>query len=1074
MKIHRFTLSLFLLAWTYCLHAQFTVNGTVVDDTGLPLIGVNVIEKGTLNGTVTDVDGTYSLRVSSQSISIVFSYTGFANQEVQYTGQETLDVTLATDVEVLDEIVITALGFKEKRDKMSSTYSKIDGEKVVQKGENKVIDGIAGKTSGVRISSTSGDPGSGANIQIRGQNTITGSSQPLIIVDGIPFNNDWLRGDGSEDDAGVSQQSRLNDINPEDIESFQIYKGASAAALYGTRAMNGAIVITTKRGSKGKMKVTFTSGLTVDEVNIKHPLQKIYGQGTNGNYSPTSAFSWGDKISDRPGGADVVDNTGQFFQSAVTDNIIYPIDTKNSTDVFTDDNFDKIFQTAYSWDNKISISGGNDRTTYYISAGHVNQDGIIRGSDFEKTNLTASFTQKVTDRLRADFKANFINSSNNRIQQGSNTAGVYLGLLRNAPDFDITDYIGDYHSSSGAVTQSRQRSYRRYLGNNDNPIYNNPLWTINEQINSADVNRFIGTTEFNYLVNQNINLVLRGGADVYNDNRIYFFPYYTAGADRRYGLLRDEVFQNQEYNVDVLANFVYPIGKSIGSNIIIGYGVNDRNRKRNYMQADNYIANFRGLYDPTEVSKKENITAEVGHTLRRNIRFYGTANFDYLEQVFLTLGGAYEKHSSLNDPFFYPTAEIGWIFTKAFDKPDWFSFGKMRLAYGQVGNVPLPHREETVFEVGSFSTFSDNITLEDFGGGYQLDERLGNRSLKPEIKTEYEVGIDLRFIRNRASLSATYYQNEIKDALLDIALTPSLGFDEIYGNGANIENKGLEIELGYDILKGDDWTASILANYSHNRNKVTKVQGGGVVNFTSGSSVQSVAIEGHPIGVLYTQAAMQNPDGTLDLNEDGFPQVDLSGNKVVGDPNPDWRGGFGFNVGYKKLNLFILFETLQGNDYSERTRFITTYFGTHADVANEVTLTQDLVNYAGDVIPAGSTVRGNIHDFGAGNVLLDETYYRNLYGFGDGKLNSFTISDGSWTRIREASISYTIDSEGLKSNTGIASLELGISGRNLKIWTDIVGNDPDVNQFGVGQGQGLDYFTNPGTKSYIFSLRATF
>jgi len=802
MKLFKLILLALLVTTTSGLFAQITITGTVKDKEKMPLIGVNILEAGTSNGTITDVDGSYSLKVSSAEATIIFSYLGYASQRVKIAGQTTIDITLEEDVETLSEVVVTALGFKEERDKMSSTYSTIDGDKVVLRGENKVIDGIGGKTAGVRISATTGDPGAGANIQIRGQNTITGSSQPLIIIDGVPFNNDVLRGgsSGADSDAGVSQQSRLNDINPDDIESFQVYKGASAAALYGTRAMNGAIVITTKRGSAGSMKISVSTGLTVDEVNFRHSMQTIYGQGTNGNYNATTLFSWGDKLADRAGGADAVNQTGQFFESA-TGRIIYPIVTKNDQTSFVDSNFDQVFQTAYSWDHKIALSGGNANTTYYISAGQTNQDGIVRNSDYNKTNVTASFTQKLSERLSTDFKANYVNSSSNRSQQGSNTAGVYLALLRTPADFDITDYIGDHHSSTGVVTQSRQRSYRRYRGDNDNAIYNNPLWTINEQISSADVNRFIGTSAFTYTANDHVSFILRGGADVYNDSRLYFFPYYTAGEDRRYGLLEDEVFQNQEYNVDLLANLNYDLGEHIGSNIILGYGVNSRERKRNFSEADNFIANFRGLYDPNELSKRENIGSEVELTLRRNIRFYGTANFDFKDMVFLTVGGAYEKHSSLNDPFFYPTAELGWIFTKSFDKPSWFSFGKLRLAYGQVGNVPLPHREETVYEVGSFSSFSDGIDLENFGGGYQLDERLGNAKLLPEIKTEYEAGIDLRFFRNRVSLSGTYYTNEIKDVLLDIALSPSLGFSEIYGNGATIENTGVEVELGYTFIK---------------------------------------------------------------------------------------------------------------------------------------------------------------------------------------------------------------------------------------------------------------------------------
>jgi len=1076
MKLFKLLLLALLVTTSSSLFAQVTIQGTVTDADKTPLIGVNIQEVGTSKGTITDIDGSYTLNVSSADARIIFSYLGFASQTVAVAGQTSIDITLSEDVETLNEVVVTALGFKENRDRMSSTYSTIQGDKVVQRGENKVIDGIGGKTSGVRISATTGDPGAGANIQIRGQNTITGSSQPLIIVDGVPFNNDFIRGgsSGADSDAGVSQQSRLNDINPDDIESFQVYKGASAAALYGTRAMNGAIVITTKRGSAGNMKVSVSTGLTIDEVNFRHPMQTLFGQGANGNYSATSLFSWGDKLSDRAGGADEVNQTGQYFDSYTTDNIIYPITTKNSQESFSDSNFDQVFQTAYSWDHKIALSGGNASTTYYISAGHTNQEGIIRNTDYIKTNLTASFTQKLSEKFSADIKANYINSSSNRAQQGSNTAGVYLALLRTPTDFDITDYIGDHVSSSGVVTPSRHRSYRRYRADNDNAIYNNPLWTIYEQTSSADVNRFIGTSALTYTANDHVSFILRGGADVYNDSRLYFFPYYTAGADRRYGLIEDEVYQNQEYNIDLLTNLNYDLGKNIGSNIVLGYGINSRERKRSFIEADNFIANFRKPFDANELSKRENIGGEVGLTLRRNIRFYGTANFDFKETVFLTLGGAYEKHSSLNDPFFYPTAELGWIFTKSFDKPTWFNFGKLRLAYGQVGNVPLPHREETVYEVGAFSSFSDGIDLENFGGGYQLDERLGNAELLPEIKTEYEAGIDLRFFRNRVSLSGTYYTNEIKDVLLDIALTPSLGFSEIYGNGANIENKGLELELGYTFIKKEDFTASISANYSHNRNLVTKIVGGGVVDLTPGSSVQSVAIEGYPMGSFYTQGALRDDNGDLILTDTGFPQVDLSGNLVVGDPNPDWRGGLGLNVGYKKLNLYVLFETSQGNDYSERTRFITSYFGTHADVGNEITLTRDLVNFAGDVVAAGTTVRGNIENFGGGDVLLDESYYTLLYGFGDGKLNEFTISDGSWTRIREASLSYTITAESLKKSIGIENLELGISGRNLKIWSDITGNDPDINQFGVGQGQGIDYFSNPGTKSYTISLRATF
>jgi len=1051
------------------------ITGKVTSATdGSTMPGVNVVLKGTTNGTITDVDGKYTLSVPSEDGSLVFSFVGMTTEEIAIGSRSVIDVVLSEDAEQLEEVVISALGFKEKRDNMSSTYSKIDADKVLQRGENKVIDGIGGKMSGVRISGTTGDPGGGANIQIRGQSTISGETQPLIIVDGVPLNNDYIRGgaSGADSDAGVSQQSRLNDINPDDIASFQVFKGASAGALYGSRGINGVIVITTKRGQAGKAKVTYSSGLTVDKISRRHALQSNFGQGNNGGtWSRDAQRSWGDKIADRTGGADDVDDTGEYFVSDTGGEILYPIIGKNSKETYLDSNFDQVFRTAISWDHKLSLSGGNENTNYYFSVGRADQQGIIRNADYEKTNLTVALTQKLTDRLKMDVKSNFITSSSNRMQTGSNTAGVYLGLLRTSPDFDITHYIGDHVSGGGVVTPGRQRSYRRSRANSDNAIYNNPNWTLNEQINTAEVSRFIGSAEFTYSINDNIKLISRSGADYYTDSRIYFFPYYTAGADRRYGLLEDEVINNKEYNTDLLANFNYDITSDISNSTTIGYGLNSRFRKRNLITADNFIANFRDPLDPSEISAQQNVSSSVGRTNRRYTRLYGTTNFDFKEMILLTLGGSFENHSSLADPFFYPSVELGWIFNKSFSLPEWLSFGKARFTYGQVGNAPGAHAEQTVYEVGSFSSFSDGISLADWGGGYQLNENLGNANLKPEVKTEIEYGLDLRFFQNRFKISATRYTNEIADALLQIGLAPSLGYDGIYANGATIENKGFELETGYQIIDNDTWKASVFANYSKNKNMVTDIPGGSVINFAPGSSVQSVAIEGYPMGVFYTQSFLNDENGKHVLDANGFPQVDVSGNQVVGDPNPDWRGGLGFNAGYKGFNFNILFETSQGNDYSERTKFILQFFGTHESVGNEITLTEDLVNYKGDVFTSGTVVRGNVHDWGAGNVLLDEQYYEALQGFGDGKLNGATVVDGSWTRIREASITYTLK-KGLPKT--IDNIEIGVSGRNLAIWSDIKGNDPDINQFGVGLGQGIDYFSNPGTRSYTFSIKATF
>ena len=1072
-----FYVMLVLLFSSAFIYGQRAVTGTVNDSNGVPLLGASILVKGTTNGASTDFDGKFSIEISSDDDVLQVSYIGFKTKEVIVGSQTNITITLEEDAESLNEVVINALGFREQRDKMASTYSKIEADKLVQAVENKIIDGMAGKAAGVSIGATSGDPGAGSNIQIRGTSSLGGSSQPLIVVDGIPLNNDNISGSGDSDpSAGVSQQSRLNDINPDDIESFQIFKGASAGALYGSRALNGVIVITTKKGKAGKFNASYSSGVSIDEIAYKHPLQTTFGQGNGGNYSPTAQRSWGDRISDRSGGPDTVDTNGQFFESLVSDNTIYPIVSggKNSTEVYTNRNFDQVFRNGITYDNKFTVSSGNEKGTYYISGGRVSQSGIIESSYYKKTNFTINTTQNLTDKLSTNFKANYIHTSSNRTQQGSNTAGLYLGLLRTPADFDQTDYIGNHVSSSGNVTPFRQRAYRRYRGDSDNAIYNNPLWTINEQLSTANVNRLVGTGEISYKWNDNINTVLRGGVDTYNDTRVYFFPWYTAGSARRYGLLNDETILNKEYNGDLLTTLQYNLMDNLSSNFVIGFGINDRHRKRIFSSADNFIANFRKPLDASEIAAKENITSETTLTSRRNIRVYGTANFDFANQLILQLGGAFEKHSVLpkdNNGFFYPSAELGWTFSNIIENKGKMSFGKVRLAFGQVANVPIAHRSQTVFEVGSFSTFSDGIALEDFGGGFQFDERLGNPDLRPEIKTEYEVGLDLRFFNSRLALSTTYYNNETEDVLLDIALPPSLGYTEIYGNGATIENKGFELELNYNFLKKNDWRGSVAINYSRNKNLVSKLAGGGVINFTSGSSIQSVAKEGYPLGVLSTQGALRDDNGNMILDANGFPQVDTRGDLIVGDPNPDWRGGIQLDLSYKSFSLSALVDTSQGNDFAERTRFITSYFGTHADVGNTITLSEDLVNYDGDLIPAGTTVRGNIKNFGDGNVLLDEEYYTSLWGFGDGKLNEFAVHDGSWTRLREVSLKYVLDSESFRNTTGLSSIEFTASGRNLVIWTDVVGIDPDINQFGVGRGKGLDYFSNPGSRTFAFGIK---
>lgn len=1052
--------------------AQLTVTGKVTDADGIPVIGANIIEigsaeRGTLNGTISDIDGMYTIEVATDA-RLEFSFTGMATYIAEVAGRTEINVTMTEQTALIDEVVVTALGFKARKDRSGSTSSAVGADAIRSSGEAGILNSLAGKASGVKIARANGDPGAGTSIQIRGANTIGGSAQPLVIVDGVPISNDNLYGSGSSRSGGVSQQSRLNDLNPEDVESVQVLKGASAAALWGSRAANGVLVITTKQGKLNQgMRISFSSTYSLDEVNRRHPLQTSFGQGSGGVYMPASANSWGDRIADRTGGADVVKTDGEYFMADNGD-VIYPITTKNSRDIFVEDNFNEVFQTGHFIDNNLTITGGGGKTTNYFSLGYLTQEGIVKNSDYKRATVRFNNQTFFTDKVVLTTKANYIYSDGNRIQQNSNTAGLYLGLLRTPPDFDISSYRGTYFNASGVAFPDRHRSYRRYLGNNINPTYNNPLWTTNEQEATTAVNRFNVSSNLNFTPTDWLQFDLRGGVDSYLDKRVYFAPIGSASFNN--GRLDTEDLSNTELNVDAIARVDFPelVAEKIGLSGTLGFNINDRNRKVLYAATQNFLVNsdlqnFNNGVTPFEVSNNTN-------HIRSN-RLYGILSFDLYDQFFLNLSGTQEAASTIEGTYFYPSADLAWQF-----KPSGsglLSFGKLRASWGQVGVQPTAYKFGTTYETFTYSTYDDALDINEFGGGFRLNDDQGNPNLKPEIKTEWEVGTDLRLWDNRFSLGVTYYQNEIKDILLAVSLSPSSGYLSKYANAGRMENKGLELDFGLKLLERKSYGLELYGNFNNNRNEVLDLAGVDRVPLTD-QSITSNAIVGQPLGILFGSRAARNADGSLVLDENGFPTLDPE-QGIIGDPNPDWRGGLGLRGNFKNLSFNILFETFQGADFAERTRFVLTSFGTYATVGNEVTLDRDMVNSAGQVFTAGTTVRGNIHNYGAGDVLLDETWYTTLGGgLGGSAINEFSINDGSWTRLREVSLGYSFRGDKLKTVTGLQSVELSLTGRNIALWTDILGIDPEVNQSGVDNGFGIEYFTNPSTRSWLASLKLNF
>ena len=896
--------SVFLLFSIFSV-GQSSLTGVVSDENGVPLPGANVVIDGTSTGVSTDFDGNFEI-TANQGQVLAISFIGYTTEYITVSGQSNLNISLQLDNE-LEEVVVTALGFAAVRDQQGSTSSVVNADDVIRSAEPTVVNALSGKASGVRITRSNGDPGAGSTIRIRGANTIDGSIQPLIIVDGVPLDNTTSYAGGNSitgSNGGVTQGSRLNDINPADIESVNVLKGASAASLYGSKAANGVVVITTKKGQRGEAKISFKSSYSFDEISERIPMQNTWGQGRSGVWGETRAESWGDYIPDRAGGGDTYKEGAYFL--ADSGRTYYKIDTKNSTRTYVDENFDSVFGTGNALQNDLTISGGNENSNYFFSLGHLDQDGVIRNATYERTNARLNYEAKLNDKITFSTKMAYTFTESNRIQQSSNVSGLMLGLLRTPPDFDGRDYKGTYYSSGGTEYINRGRSYRKSIGESSNQSYTNPLWTVNEQESSTKVNRITVTPQLTIKPTNWLQVITRGNVDVADDKRTYFFPVGDASS-RAIGQYQEDALDIRNSSLDIIGKANFQLSDEVNLTATVGWSYNDRKYSRISGNITGFLVNSAKRTTALNTSSEAS-TFDGFKTFRRSNRGYGILNFDIDDQLFINLSGAQEASSTINGTFFYPAADAAWVITEDLIQSNTISFAKLRASWGQVGVQPAPHKFETLAEGGfGYSTYSDPLDSNLFGGGFRLDNNLGNPNLEPEIKTEWELGGDFRFLDDRVSLSLTYYDNIIEGILLDVSLSPSTGFSTQYGNYGEMTNNGVEVDLGLDLIDEQDFSLSTAINWSTNENEVTDLYGTESINLSPGASVSSRAVVGHPLGALYGTGSKTNPDGSFDLNSNGFPQI-TSSPIVLGDPNPDWRGGISLSMRYKKLRLNAVLE----------------------------------------------------------------------------------------------------------------------------------------------------------------------
>ncbi|MEI8203986.1 MAG: SusC/RagA family TonB-linked outer membrane protein [Bacteroidota bacterium] len=1074
MRKFSFLITILLLAGIQVLYAQKKViTGKVTtSEDGSTIPGVTVLVKGTTIGTTTNLNGEYSITVPEKSNTLVFSFVGMKAKEVKIDKTFTINVVLDKDVMNIEGAVVTAIGIKRETKALGYSVQNVNGD-LIEKSQNaNVVNSLDGKVAGVQVTNSSGAAGSSSQITIRGNSSILGDNQPLFVVDGVPIDNSQTYS-GNPDNGtnnltqGVAYSNRAIDLNPDDIESVSVLKGGAATALYGLRAANGVVLITTKKGSTAqtggsKFSVDFNSSVSFDVVSQLPKMQNKYGQGVNGHWSGPETYnrnSWGPKLDTCAwDGSDYLyDKNGRIVS------MNSPLATKKVTPY---DNLGTFFKTGVSYNNALSVSGGNNDAAYYLSLSNLTSEGIVPNNTFNKTTIKVSGEAKLSQKFTTSGSVNYIKSGGDRLQQGSNLSGVMLGLLRTTPSFDNSNGFSDPVNTPAAYLfpDGTERSYRP-------GIYDNPYWSVNQDKFTDDVNHIIGSIQASYLPLDWLNITYRIGTDWYSDRRKGYFAI-NSGANPLGQTMEDQHY-NRDINSDLIVTIKKDISKDFKADLTIGQNMYQTYHQQLYVEGDQLnVSNYYNINNASSILAREN-QAE-----KRTAAFYGDLGLSYQSMAFLNITGRNEWSTTLPadaNSFFFPSASAGFVFTELpFLKDNKIlPFGKLRVSYAVIGSDASIYATHSTYAGGFFQDgWTTGISSPYFGlVGYTKDNGLGSSNLKPEKLKSFEIGVDLRFLNNKVGLDFTYYDNKNEDLLIWAPMAGSSGYTDQYINAASMENKGIEITLNATPIKNKDWTWDININFTKNNNMVTKLADGvdnvGLGGFT-GAEIRAVV--GKPYGSIYGTQWIKDANGNVVIFENastpGFGSPKMSDQEAyLGTVQPDWTSGIGSSLKYKNITLSFLFDIKAGGKMWNGTKGIMYALGTHADTEDRGT---------SEVI---SGVQG--HYDGNGNLVIDGTntlttvknqaWYTGVGGGFNGPTEQF-IEDANWVRLREVSLYYSL-SKKILGKSIFKGVDVFVTGKNLWLSTPYTGVDPETSLYGASNAQGLDYFNMPGTRTYIVGLK---
>lgn len=1048
------------------LHAQDReITGTITGaDDGLPIPGVQILVKGTTLGTVSDLSGNYSLRVPTSATTLIYQFVGMKSQEVVIGNQTVISIIMESAITDIEGVVVTAIGIKRESKALGYAVQSVESEAISRSGNTNVLNSLSGRVAGVQVTNSSGAAGASTFVTIRGNASITGNNQPLFIIDGVPVDNSQLTGGDPRNGSnnllfGVALSNRMVDINPEDIESINILKGGAATALYGIRAGNGAVVITTKKGSAvagKKTSISFNSSVAFDMISQMPEMQNKYAQGLSGNLS-ASTLNWGPRLDSMrfDGGTNLYYPQGNIVPQN------HP-DAKSNLTVGPYDNIDNFFQTGVTLNNTLSLAGGSDNSTYYLSVGNSSATGVVPNNTFNRTSLTLAGETKLSKKFVSDARIGYTNSGGIRIQQGSNTSGVMLAIARMPANFDITGGSNDPVNDEASYLLPDGRQRNAYNGGG----YDNPFWTVNQNQFRDKVHRVQGHAALTYITNDWLNFTYRIGSDLYSDIRNQFFARGSRTAPN------GRVFEEQHFVRNLTSDLMMTINRNLTEDInftgIFGNSMYQFDWQRLYTQGDNlFVSDFYNISNASSTYSNEY------KEKKRTAAFYGDLGFSYRSMIFLNITGRNEWSTTLpegENSFFYPSFSGSFVFTElpGLQNNRVLPFGKVRASYAMIANDAFVYATLPTFASASWGDgWTDGISFPGWGtAGYSMSITLPNNTLTPEKLKSFEVGADLRFIQNRVGLDVTYYINTNEDLILSVPIAKSSGYYFANMNAASMENKGWEVTLLGTPVKTPDFNWDIAVNFTKNTNEVLELAEGVDNVFLAGFvGAQARAVVGESYGSIYGDYWEKHSNGERLIIDDpddpyyGFP-IMAEGETNLGNVLPDWTMGINNMFKFKDLYLSFLFDIKQGGVMWNGTKGAMYYFGTHKDTE---------AREPGDTyVFEGVKSDGTPNDI---SVVRDQNWY--VFGEGSGFTGPTEefIEETDWVRLREVTLGYSFKK--LIGQSVFNDVELYFTGRNLWLSTPYTGVDPETSLIGAQNGQGLEYFNMPGTKTFMVGLRVT-